>query len=158
MDSGMGNVTYDLRVVHETLGHDFRSAEFAAADEHIDMGAVLGQICQDVIAGFQRNDTTIGKLTSRLFCCRITTTDDGQRLVPEDGDSAVADCTCTDAALPICSFAFETEPLRTRSCSNDDCVSGLWFLVFLTLSPVPERACSKIDFGHGLGDDRRPEA
>jgi hypothetical protein len=48
MDDG----TYNLGVVHEALGHDFRSAEFAAADEHVDVGPILGQICQNVVTGF----------------------------------------------------------------------------------------------------------
>jgi hypothetical protein len=50
----MEDRTYDLGVVHETLGHDFRSAEFTAADEHVDVGTVLGQICQDVVTGFTK--------------------------------------------------------------------------------------------------------
>jgi hypothetical protein len=37
--------TYDLGVVHEALGHNFRSAEFATADQHVDLRAILCQIC-----------------------------------------------------------------------------------------------------------------
>jgi hypothetical protein len=43
--------TYDLGVVHETLGHNFRSAEFATADEDVDVRAVLCQICSSVVIG-----------------------------------------------------------------------------------------------------------
>ena len=40
----MRDGTYDLGVVHEALSHDFRSTEFATANEHVDMGAVFGQV------------------------------------------------------------------------------------------------------------------
>ena len=37
-------MTYDLGVVHETLGHDLRSSEFTPPDENVDMRSVLCEV------------------------------------------------------------------------------------------------------------------
>jgi len=99
----------------------------------------------------------VGRLTCSLLGSGITTADDSQGFVPEDGDRTVADSTCADTTLPIGIFALETHTLRTGTSGNDDRVSGLGLLVFLTLAPVPERTSRKVDTGNGFGDDRCAE-
>lgn len=82
----------DLGVRDETLGHDLGSAELVTADEDVDVGGVL---CQ------------VGCLLGR----RVTTADNGKRLVAEDGDSAVTDGTGRDTALPVSVLSWEEETL-----------------------------------------------
>lgn len=36
--------TYDLGVIHETLGHDLGSSEFSPPDENVDVRSVLGEV------------------------------------------------------------------------------------------------------------------
>jgi len=100
----------------------------------------------------------VWRLTCSLLSSGITTTDNSQRFVPEDGDRAVTDGTCADATLPIGIFTLESHTLRTGTSSDDDGVSRLGFLVFLTLAPVSERTSGKIDTGNGFGDDRCAES
>ena len=95
--------------------------------------------------------------TCSLLCSGITTTDDGQRFVPEDRNRTVANGTCADATLPIGIFALETHTLRTCTGCDDDGVGRLSLLVFLALTPVTERTCRKVDTGNSLGDNRRAE-
>jgi len=99
----------------------------------------------------------VWQLTCSLLSSGITTTDDSQSFVPEDGDRTVTNGTCADATLPIGIFALETHTLRTGTGSDDDGVSSLRLLVFLTLTPVSEWTSRKVDTGNSLGDDRRAE-
>ena len=96
-------------------------------------------------------------LTCSFLGGGITATDNSQRFVPENGDRTVADSTCADATLPICIFALESHTFRTGPSSDDNGVSRLGLLVFLTLAPVPERTSRKVDTGNCFGDDRCAE-
>jgi len=97
------------------------------------------------------------RLTRSLFGSGITTADNCQGFVPEDGNRTVTDGACTDAALPIDIFALETQALRTGTSSDDYGVGSFSLLVFLTLTPVSERTSGKVDTRNGFGDDGRAE-
>ena len=95
--------------------------------------------------------------TSSFLCGRITATNDGERLIPENGYRTVTDGAGADPALPVSLFALEPEAFCASAGRDDDCVCRLRFLVLLILAPVTEGPPAQVDLGHCLGDDARPE-
>ena len=73
--------------------------------------------------------------------------------MPEDGNSAITDGTRADTALPIFVFTLEAQTLGTGTSCDNDCVSSLGLLIFLTLTPVSERTGREIEACDGFGDD-----
>lgn len=103
-------------MVHKTLGHDLGSAELIAADKNVDVGAVLCEVCKvsGCDAGWQ--------LTGSLLASAVATTDNGQRLLPEDGNGTVADGASRDTGLPVLLLSREIETLGgSTSSDNDPC-------------------------------------
>ena len=123
--------------------------------------------------------------THGLLSGRVTATDDGELLVAEDRDGAVADGAGRDARLPVGLLAGQIQPLgrgaggkdeakrdqgrssadlRSRALdagtSTDSRVSRLECrgVVLLALAPVLERPLRQVDLGNGLGDDLGAEA
>ena len=78
--------------------------------------------------------------------------------LPEDWYGTVANCTCGNTAHPVSLLALQTQPLCACASGDDDGISGLGFLVFLHLSPVPERAGGEVELGNGFCDDVGSEA
>lgn len=62
------------------------------------------------------------QLTSRLLGCTVSTTDDGQRLVSEDGDGTVTDGTSRNTRLPVDILAWQEESLGRSASSEDDAI------------------------------------
>ena len=46
--------TYDLGVVHKTLGHDLGCSEFTPPDENVDVGPVLREVYQEADVRYMR--------------------------------------------------------------------------------------------------------
>ena len=94
------------------------------------------------------------KPTRSLLGGRISTSDDGQRLVSEDWDGTVADRTGGDTALPVGVLSGEEQSFGRSSRGEDDSVGSHEFvLLLLALGPVFEGALGQVDTGDSLGDD-----
>ena len=80
------------------------------------------------------------------------------RCAPEDGDRAIADGACGDAALPVGVLALQVQAFCAGTGRDDQGVGGLGLLVLLALAPVAEGPLAEIDLGDRLGDDFSAEA
>ena len=105
-----------------------------------------------------KNKMKPSSLTSCFLGCRVTTTDHGQRFLPEYRNCTIANGAGADPALPIYIFARQPHPLRAGTRGNDDRIGCLWLVILLLLAPVPERSLGEVDFGDGLRDDGGAEA
>lgn len=131
-----------LGVVEQTVGHNLGGTQFVTADQHGDVATVLGQ-------------------EHGLLGGRVTTTNDVQGLVAEDGHSAVADSACTDTVLPELLLAGQVQATGIGTGSDDNGVRGVSGLVVGTVIPFGphlEWALGQIQLGDGLGDDLGTEA
>lgn len=104
-------------------------------------------------------DAFRNELTSSLFGGRISTSNDGQRLVSKDRYGSVAYRTSRNSTLPISVFSREEQSLCRSSSGNDDRVGShkVGFFLF-TLGPVLEGSLSKVDSSDCLGDDLGTES
>ena len=122
-----------LLVVQQTVGHGLAGAELVSSHEHGDVRAVL---CQE----------------GSFFSGRVAAADNVQRLVAEDGDSAVAHCARGHAVLPVLVLAGEVHPARGGAGGDDDGVGGVC-LVRGELGGVLEGAGGEVQRVDGVGDD-----
>lgn len=129
----------DLGMSGKALGHDVGSAELVLADENGDLGAVLG-----------KEDGLLGG--------GVSTTNNGQGLVPEDGHSAVAHSARRDTRLPVGLLAGKTKAFRRGAGGKDDGVGGVGLAFLFALEPVAERSPGEVELGHSLGDYFSAEA
>lgn len=127
-------------MTRQTLGHDLARTQFSLSDQHVDVTSVLGQV-------------------GRLLRCRVSSSDDGQGFVPEDGDGAITDGTGRDSGLPVGILAGQVQSFGRSTGSDDDGVGGLEIGVLLfTLPPVLEGSLREVDLGDGLGNDGGSES
>lgn len=131
-----------LGVVEQTISHNLGGTQLVTADQHGDVATVLGQ-------------------EHGLLGGRVTTTNDVQGLVAEDGDSTVADSAGADTVLPELLLAGQVEATGIGTGSDDNgvrSVSGLVVGTVVPLGPHLEGPLGQIQLGDGLGDDLGTEA
>lgn len=131
-----------LGVGKETVSHDIRGTELILANENSHTAAVLGE-------------------EHGLLGGGVTTANDVEGFVTEDGNGAVADGTGTDSVLPEGLLAGEVQTAGVGACGNDDGVGGadgLAALVVVPLGPHLEGPGGEVKLGDGLGDDFGTEA
>lgn len=132
----------DLRVGQKTVGHGLAGTELVATDKDSDAAAVLGQ-------------------EHSLLGGGVTTTDDEEGLVAEDGHGTVADSAGADTVLPVLLLTGKVEATSVGAGGDDDGVSSVSGLVGGTVTPFRpqlEGSLGKVDLGDGLGDNLRAEA
>lgn len=132
----------NLGVGQEAAGHGLGSAELVAADKHGNAATVLGE-------------------EDGLLSGGITTADDEEGLVAEDGHGTIADSAGADTVLPVYVLTRKVETAGIGTSGNDDSISGAGRLVVGTvvpLSPQLEGPLRKVDAGDSLGDDLSSEA
>lgn len=127
-----------LGVLEQPRGHGLAGAQLVAAHQHRDVRAVL---CQK----------------GGLLSSGITTANDKQRLVAEDGHGAVAHGAGGDAVLPVLVLAGEVQTSRRGAGRDDDGVGGVG-LVRVELCAEGERPLGEVQLGDGVGDDFGAEA
>lgn len=126
----------DLGVSKQTVGHGLAGTQFLATDQDGDAATVLGQ-------------------EHGLFGGGVTTTNDVERLVAEDGHSTVADGAGTDTVLPVGLLAGQVQTAGVGTGGDDDGVRGVGGLVVravVPLSPQLERLLRQVELGDSLGD------
>lgn len=128
----------DLGVVEETVGHGSAGTEDIATDEDGNVAGVLGE-------------------ESSLLSGRITTADNEERLVAEDGDGPVADSAGGDTVLPVLVLAREVKTAGRGAGGDDNGVGGVCLLGG-ELGAVLEGAGGEIEGGDGVGDNFCAEA
>ena len=131
-----------LGVSEQTLGHNLGSTELVLADEDGHVATVLGQ-------------------EHGLLSGGVTTTDNVQGLVTEDGHSAIADSTGADSVLPVGLLAGQVQAAGVGACGDDDGVGGAGGCVIgaiAPLSPHLEGSLREVQLGDGLRDDLGAEA
>lgn len=128
----------DLGVVKETVGHGSAGTEDVATNEDSDVAGILGE-------------------ESSLLGGRITTADNEERLVAEDGDGSVADSAGGDTVLPVLVLAREVKTAGRGAGGDDDGVGGVCLLGG-ELGAVLEGAGGEIEGGDGVGDNFCAEA
>lgn len=119
----------DLGVGQETVGHGLGGTELVTANKHGDARAVLGQ-------------------EHGLFSGRITTTNNVEGLVAEDGNSAIAHSASTNTVLPVNLFTRQVEAAGIGTGGNDNSIGGASRLVVGTVIPFRpelERPLRQID-------------
>lgn len=79
-----------------------------------------------------------------LLTRRVSTSDDGQRLVPEDRNSSITHCTRGDTTLPVRLLSREIETAGRGSGCDDDCVGRFGSSFLGSFSPELERALGKV--------------
>lgn len=157
-----GDDVLDDQVAHEAVitTLDLRSDRVEA---HGDLG-VLEQSCGHGLASTQHITTYKNSDVRAVFCEKssllsggITTANDEEGLVAEDGHGAVADCAGGDAVLPVLVLAGEVEAAGRRAGGDDDGV-GRVRLVGVELGRELEGAGGEVELGDGVGDDFGAEA
>lgn len=140
LDLGGGRVEADgdLGVLQQAGGHDVAGAEDVAADEDGDVAGVLGE-------------------EGGLLGGRVTTADDEEVLVAEDGNGTVAHGAGRDAVGPVLVLAGEVQATGGGAGGDDDGIGGVG-LVGAELGRVLEGAAGEVDGGDGVGDDFGAEA
>ena len=131
-----------LGVGKETVSHDLGGTQLVPANENSHAAAVLGQ-------------------EHSLLSGGVTTANDVEGLVAENGHGAVADGTGTDSVLPEGLLAGEVQTAGIGACGNDDGIGsadGLAALVVVPLGPHLEGPGGEVKLGDGLGDDLGAEA
>lgn len=129
----------DLGVTRQSLGHNLAGAQLALPDQYVDVASVFRQI-------------------RRFFSRRVSSTDDRERLIPEDRYGSIADSTSRDTGLPVSLFARQIQSLGGSSGGNDDGIGGLKVAsLLLAFSPVFKRTLGEIDPSYRLGDDSGAE-
>lgn len=131
-----------LGVGKQTLSHNLRSTQLVLADEDSHAAAILGQ-------------------EHGLLGGGITTANDVEGLIAEDGHGTVADGTGTDSVLPVGLLAGQVQTAGIGACSNDDGVrgaDGLAALGIVPLGPHLEWSGGQVELRDGLGDDLGAEA
>lgn len=132
----------NLGVGQKTVGHGLAGTELVLTDKDSDAAAVLGQ-------------------EHSLLGGGVTTTDDEEGLVAEDGHGTVADGAGTDTVLPVLLLTGEVEATSVGASGDDDGVSSVSGLVGGTVTPFRpqlEGSLGEVDLGDGLGDNLRTEA
>ena len=131
-----------LGVGEQTISHDLGSAELVLADEDGDAATVLGE-------------------EHGLLSGGVTTTDNVEGLVAEDGDSTIADSAGTDTVLPVGLLAGQVQAAGVGASSDDNGVGGASRGIIGAVTPLGphlERALGQVDARDGLGDDLGTEA
>lgn len=128
----------DLGVVEETVGHGSAGTEDIAADEDSNVACILGE-------------------ESSLLGGRITTADNEEGLVAEDGDGSVTDSAGGDTILPVLVLTREVETASRGAGGDDNGVGGVCLLGG-ELGAVLEGSRGEIEGGDGVGDNFCAEA
>lgn len=131
-----------LGVSEQTLSHNLGSAELVLADEDGHVGTVLGE-------------------EHGLLGGGVTTTNNVQGLVTEDGHGTVADGTGADSVLPVGLFTGQVQAASVGAGGDDDsvgCAGGCVVGAVAPLGPHLEGPLRKIQLGDCLSDDLRAEA
>mgnify|MGYP006876458425 FL=1 len=131
-----------LGVGKETISHDVRGTQLVLANENSHAAAVLGQ-------------------EHGLLGGGVTTANDVQGLVTENGHGTVADGTGADSVLPVGLLAGQVQTAGVGACGNDDGVGGadgLAAFVIVPLGPHLEGPGGEVKLGDGLCDDLGAEA
>lgn len=132
----------DLGVREETVGHGLGGTELVATDEDGHAAAVLGE-------------------EHGLLGGGVTTTNDEERLVAEDGHGTIADGAGGDTVLPELFLPGEIETARVGTGGDDDGVGGVGGLVVgavVVFGPEFEGLLRQVQLGDGLCDDFSAEA
>lgn len=136
---GMAVETHsDLGVGEKAVGHGTAGTEDVATDEDGDMAGVLGK-------------------EGSLLSGRVTTADDEEGLVSEDGDGTVAHGAGRDTVLPVLVLTGEVEAASRGTGSDDDGIGGV-SLVGAELGGVLEGAVGEVEGRDGVGNDLGSEA
>lgn len=106
-----------LGVGKETVSHDIRGTELILANEDSHAATVLGE-------------------EHSLLSGGVTTTNDVEGLVTENGHRTVTDGTGTDSVLPVGLLAGEVETAGVGACGDDDGVGGADGLAALIVVPL----------------------
>lgn len=91
------------------------------------------------VLGSRLFKTHLGEVGSFL-ASRVTTTNDGERFLPEDWNGTIADCASRDTGLPVGLFAGQVQTPCARTGRNDDRVGSFRIFELSTLAPVLEGA------------------
>lgn len=146
----------------ETLGHDLRRAKDVPPHEHKHMARVLRPESAPVRSAniLESCEAHLGQVHA-LLARRVTTSDNGQRLVAEDGDRAIADGAGRDTALPVRVLSGEIETAGGGASGDDDRIGRLGRLVLGALAPVLERSLGQVCAGvrsvSRRGAERQPD-
>ena len=128
----------DLGVREKPVGHGAAGAEFTPPDKNGNVATVL---CQE----------------RSLLGRRVTTANNEERLVAEDGDGTVADGAGGDAVLPVLVLAGEVHAAGGGAGGEDDGVGGVC-LVRVEFGGEGERALGEVEVCDGVCDDFGAEA
>lgn len=126
----------DLGVGQKTVGHGLGGTELVTTNKHGDAGAVLGQ-------------------EHGLFGGRITTTNNVEGLVAEDGNCTIAHSAGTDTVLPVDLLTRQVKAASIGTSGNDNsigCASRLVVRTVVPLRPKLEGLLRQIDPRDCLGD------
>ena len=134
-DDGVVPDHLDLGVVHQALLHDLRRAQLAAAVDHVDLRAELGQVRGLLHGG-------------------VAAADDDQGLRAEERQRAVTHRAGRDAAVPQALLAGDVEPLGGGAGGQDQRPR----VDRLALGRHAEGAPGQVHRIDGLGDDARAVA
>ncbi|KAH3671846.1 hypothetical protein OGAPHI_000032 [Ogataea philodendri] len=124
----------ELFVFLDTLLHDGGGSKVVLSDDQVDLGSVLGK-------------------EQSFFTGRVTSSNDGQRLVSENWNSTVTNGTGRDTLLPVSLFSWQVESLGRGTSGDDDGIGGDWLGVLVELCPELERLGREVHLGNGFGDD-----
>lgn len=139
LDGHVVEENLDLGVGGQSLGHNGGSSQLVLSDNDVDLGAVLGE-------------------EEGLLSGRVSSSDNGERLVSENGDSTVTDSAGRDTLLPVLVLTGQRESLGRGTSGKNNGVGSVGLLVLIELGPVLEGSLGQIDLGDGLGDDLGAES
>lgn len=88
-------------------------------------------------------ETRLGQV-DRFFAGRVSTTDDSQGLLAEDGNGSIADGARRDAGLPVRVFSGEVHATSGSTGRDDERVTSLGFLILGVFAPEFEGSRRKV--------------
>lgn len=128
----------DVLVVLESLGHDIAGAKGLPTDEDGDVAGVFGE-------------------EHGLLGGRVTTTNDNQGLLPEDGGSTITHGACRHTVVPVFVLTGEVQTAGSCAGSENDGVGGV-LSIRVPLGRELEGPLGEVQLGDGLADDLGAEA